>query len=88
MHCSAQGYGDKSGLPAAEMMAPKQELHRLYPNYVNNGLLFEEMWTKCQESISQACKRARTKLINSVSIIHSTTIIIINVNIEHIENGE
>ena len=56
--CTAQGYGDKPGLPAAELGAMKEEIRRLYPNYLNNN---EEKWTKCLESISSACKRARAK---------------------------
>ena len=60
--CTAQGYGDKPGLPAGEMRELKEEIRKLYPNYLNNSLIFEEKWTKCQESISQACKRARAKL--------------------------
>ena len=59
--CTAQGYGDKPGLPAAELGALKEEIRRLYPNYLNNNLIFEEKWTKCLESISSACKRARAK---------------------------
>lgn len=53
--CTAQGYGDKPGLPVAELMALKEEIRRLYPNYLNNSLVFEEKWAKCLESISQAC---------------------------------
>ena len=60
--CTAQGYGDKPGLPFAEMQELKGEIRKLYPNYLNNSLIFEEKWTKCQESISSACKRARAKL--------------------------
>jgi hypothetical protein len=60
--CTAQGYGNKPGLPAAEMQELKGEMRKLYPNYLSNSLVFEEKWTKCQESISQACKRARAKL--------------------------
>ena len=56
--CTAQGYGNKPGLPATEM-----KVRKLYPSYPS--LVFEEKWTKCQESISQACKRAHTKLRKS-----------------------
>jgi hypothetical protein len=35
--CTAQRYGDKPGLPCAEM---KEETHALYPNYLSNRLVF------------------------------------------------
>ena len=59
--CTAQGYGDKPGLPAAELGELKEEIRRLYPNYLNNNIIFEEKWSKCLESISSACKRACAK---------------------------
>ena len=40
--CTAKGYGDKPGLPMAELMALKEELRKLYPNYCNNNIIFEE----------------------------------------------
>ena len=52
--CTAQGY------PATEMKELKEEICKIYPSYPS--LVFEENWTKCQESISQACKKAHTKL--------------------------
>lgn len=33
-------------------MALKDEICRLYPNYLNNTLVFEEKWSKCAESMS------------------------------------
>ena len=59
--CTPQGYADKSGLPLDELMALKEELRKLYPNYWNNPLAFEERWSKCLETISQACNRMRAK---------------------------
>ena len=53
----------------------KEELRKLYPNYLNNNLIFEEKKTKCQESISQACKRAHAKLKKDVTDTNSTIII-------------
>ena len=44
---TAQGHGNKSGLPFAEMQKLKGEICKLYPNYLNNRLVFEEKWTKC-----------------------------------------
>ena len=59
--CTPQGYADKPELPLDELMALKEELRKLYPNYWNNPLAFEERWLKCLETISQACKRMRAK---------------------------
>ena len=59
--CTAKGYGNKPGLPHNELMSLKEEIRKLYPNYWNNPLVFEEKWNKCSEQISQACNRARSK---------------------------
>ena len=59
--CTAKGYGDKPGLPMNELMALKEEIRKLYPNYWNNPVGFEDKWNKCSEAISQACKRIRQK---------------------------
>ena len=59
--CTAKGYGDKLGLPIQELMALKEDMRKLYPQYLNSAVAFEEKWTKCLEAISQACKRARKK---------------------------
>lgn len=59
--CTARGYGDKPGLPLDELMSLKEEVRKLYPNYWNNPVAFEEKWSKCLEAISQACKRIRHK---------------------------
>ena len=59
--CSAKGYGGKPGLPHKEMMLLKEEVLRLYPNYLNSPHMFEEKWNKCSEQISQACNRIRAK---------------------------
>ena len=40
--CTAKGFGGKPGLPHKEMMSLKEEIHKLYPNYWNNPLVFEE----------------------------------------------
>ena len=60
VQCTAQGYGDTPGLPHKELMKLKEELRKLYPVYWNNPLAFEEKWSKCMSSISQACKRLRS----------------------------
>ena len=59
--CTAKGYGNKPGLPIQELKALKEDMRNLYPQYLNNAVAFEEKWTKCLDSISQACKRARKK---------------------------
>ena len=63
--CTANGYGDKPGLPIQELKALEQDIRNLYPQYLNSALAFEEKWGKCREAISQACKRARKKQGNS-----------------------
>ena len=59
--CTPRGYGDKPGLPLDELMLLKEEVRKLYPNYWNNPVVFEEKWSKCLEAIGQACKRIRHK---------------------------
>ena len=59
--CTAKGYGDKPGLPIQELKALKEDIRKLYPQYLNNAVAFEEKWSKCLEAISQACKRAGKK---------------------------
>ena len=59
--CTTKGYGDRPRLPVTELIKLKKEIYRLYPNFWNNPVAFEERWTKCCEAISQACKRARRK---------------------------
>ena len=59
--CTAKGHDGKPGLPQQELMALKEEIRRLFPNYWNSPLVFEEKWNKCSEQISQACNRVRAK---------------------------
>lgn len=59
--CTAKGYGDKPGLPLKELMALKQEMRNLYPQYTHTNVAFEDKWLKCLEAISQTCKHVRTK---------------------------
>lgn len=59
--CTAKGYGDKPGLPMNELMALKEEMHKLYPNYWNNPVGFEDKWNKCSETISQRMRQKRAK---------------------------
>ena len=59
IRCTAQGWGDTPGLPHKELMEFKDKLRKLYPSYWNNAPAFEEQWSNCLSSISQACKRLR-----------------------------
>jgi hypothetical protein len=53
----AQDWDDTPGLPHKELMEFKDKLHQLYPSYWKNSPAFEEQWSNCLSSISQACKR-------------------------------
>ena len=59
VQCTAQCWGDTPGLPHKELMELKEELRKLYPSYWNNAPAFEEQWSNCLSSISQAYKRLR-----------------------------
>ena len=56
--CTTKGHGGKPGLPHKELMLLKEEIRKLYPNYWNCLVVFEE---KCYEQISQACNRVRAE---------------------------
>ena len=43
--CTAKGYGGKPGLPEQELMALKDDIRRLFPDYWNSPLVFEENGT-------------------------------------------
>ena len=62
VRCTTYGYGDTPGLPVAELNQLKEEVRRHYPKYWNSPQEFELKWTKCTESISQACKRMRSNI--------------------------
>ena len=59
--CTTKGHGGKPGLPHKELMSLKEEIRKLYPNYWNSPLVFEEKWGKCFEQISQVCNRISAK---------------------------
>ena len=61
VQCTAQGYGDKPGLPITELMLLKDEIRKTLPQYWNAPQEIELLWSKCTDSISQACKRLRGK---------------------------
>ena len=72
VQCTAQGHGDKPGLPITELMLLKDEIRKTLPQYWNAPQEIELLWSKCTDSISQACKRLRGK-INKRSQKASTT---------------
>ena len=59
--CTAKGHGEKPGLPLAELMELKEEIHRLYPHFIRSQIEFEGKWVKICEALSQACKRMRRR---------------------------
>ena len=59
--CAVKGYGEKPGLPLAELMQLKEELCRLYPHFLRSPAEFE---VNVCDSLSQACKRLKRKAGN------------------------
>ena len=59
--CTAKGYGDKPGLPLAELMQLKEEIRKCYPHFVPSQAEFEEKWVKICDALRQVCKRMRRK---------------------------
>ena len=75
--CTAQGYGDKPGLPAVEMRELKEEICKLYPNYLNNSLVFEgvdqvpgKYKSSLQESTCEVEKEKNVTDTNNSSITY------------------
>ena len=61
MKCTANGYGDRPGLPQAELLELKAIIRNHSPQYWSSPHGFEILWCKCLEAISQGCKRLRNK---------------------------
>lgn len=61
MKCTANGYGDRPGLPQAELLELKAVIRKHSPQYWSSPHEFEMLWCKCLEAISQGCKRLRNK---------------------------
>lgn len=61
--CTVQGVRDFPGLPSSELGELKQTIFQLFPHYWSNPSEFESVWSTCIESIGQACKRLRSKVI-------------------------
>ena len=61
LQCTAKGYGDKPGLPGAELLQLKDQMQKLYPHFMHSPAEFEEKWVKICDALSQACKRLRRK---------------------------
>lgn len=59
--CTANGYGDRPGLPQAELLQLKEVIRKHSPQYWTSPHEFEMLWCKCLEAISQGCKRLRCK---------------------------
>lgn len=57
--CTCNGSGDKPGLPKAELLELKETVRQTFPKYMGTHE-FEIVWSKCQTSLSQSCKRIRS----------------------------
>ena len=66
--------GDKPGLPITELMLLKDEIRKMLPQYWNAPQEIELLWSKCTDSISQACKRLRVKKSKRSQCKDSSTI--------------
>ena len=56
--CTCNGFGDKPGLPWSELLELKETVRQQFPRFMGTHE-FEIVWTRCQEAISQSCKRLR-----------------------------
>ena len=61
VQCTAHGHGDKPGLPITKFMLLKDAIRKTLPQCWNASQEMELLWSKCTNSISQACKRLRGK---------------------------
>ena len=59
--CTAKGYGDRPALPIVELMALKEEIRKLYPNYWTNSVAFEEKWNKALKASVKRIRKKRSK---------------------------
>ena len=64
VRCTAAGYGDRPGLPQAELLELKEVIRKHSPQYWASPHEFEILWSKCLEAISQCCKRLKKKNAN------------------------
>ena len=58
--CTVAGDRDLPGLPVNEVQLLKNQIFTLFPVYWNSPFEFEPVWTRCTESLGQACKRLRS----------------------------
>lgn len=57
--CTCNGHADRPGLPKQELMELKETVRQQFPKYWSTHE-FEVVWVKCQEALSQSCKRLRS----------------------------
>ena len=61
IQCTAQGHGDRPGLPLNELMLLKEQIRITPPQFWSAPYEIEQVWSKCLEPTSQGCKRIRDK---------------------------
>ncbi len=57
--CTVMGFRQYPALPIKELTDLKQMLFSIFPQFWNNPVEFEPVWSACTDSIGQNCKRLR-----------------------------
>ena len=55
--CTLSGFCDLPGLPVVELGELKQTVFLQFPQFWQNAVEFEPLWSKCTDSINQSCKK-------------------------------
>ena len=57
--CTVSGLRGLPGLPVAELGELKQTIFLQFPQFWQNPVEFEQLWSKCADAINQSCKKIR-----------------------------
>ena len=57
--CTVMGCREQPGLPIQELNDLKQTMFSKFPQYWQNPVEFEDLWSQCVDGIGQLCKRLR-----------------------------
>ena len=57
--CTVSGLRDLPGLPVAELSELKHTVFLQFPQFWQNAVEFEPLWSKCCDAINQSCKKLR-----------------------------
>ena len=65
--CTVSGERAYPGLPVDKVNELKSAIFQQFPQYWTTKHEFEPLWKTCVESVGQACKRLRSKRVNSAN---------------------